>query len=225
MSASCFVYTGCQQLGQAQGGLGERGRGWMVMGRTCATGGMANFRDGPGTPSAKSISSCSVRPSFWAYAGRLYLATSVSIVTSTVAYAFLEMNPPSGRGNVDETEEKAGFGDDAGVVKAGGERAGRRDDEVDGLIVWARADVVGAQGSSKHAYWASNPAGRGLQSNLSQCRGQIHASPPVDSGHPPDLQGFKAEAQASAFKTHLPTGQHHKDTRIFGLNVCWFVGC
>lgn len=43
---------------------------------------MANFKDGPGTASLKSSSSCSVRPSFWAQDGRLYLATRVSIVTS-----------------------------------------------------------------------------------------------------------------------------------------------
>lgn len=54
---------------------------------------MANFRDGPGTPSAKSISSCSVKPSFWAYAGRLYFATSVSMVTSAMVYASLKWAP------------------------------------------------------------------------------------------------------------------------------------
>lgn len=70
---------------------------------TCATGGMANFRDGPGTPSAKSISSCSVKPSFWAYAGRLYFATSVSMVTSTVVYASLKMGSPNTGRNGDET--------------------------------------------------------------------------------------------------------------------------
>lgn len=69
--------------------VGESDRESKIVVLTCATGGMANFRDGPGTPSAKSISSCSVKPSFWAYAGRLYLATSVSMVTSTVVYASL----------------------------------------------------------------------------------------------------------------------------------------
>lgn len=110
--------------------VGENDRESRVVALTCATGGMANFRDGPGTPSAKSISSCSVKPSFWAYAGRLYFATSVSMVTSTVVYASQEMDFLNTRKNGDETEKAAGVGDGA-VVKAGDEWVGQRDDEVD----------------------------------------------------------------------------------------------
>lgn len=128
---SCgFVWTGYQRDELVLYGA------WQALSKiedvalTCATGGMANFRDGPGTPSAKSISSCSVKPSFWAYAGRLYFATSVSMVTSTVVYASEEMDFLNTRGNGDETEKAAGVGD-GGVVKAGDEWVGRRDDEVD----------------------------------------------------------------------------------------------
>ena len=69
---------------------------------------MANFRDEPGTPLAKSISSCSVRLSFSAYVGRLYFATSVSMVTSAVAYAFLEMDSSTTRENGYAAEEDVG---------------------------------------------------------------------------------------------------------------------
>lgn len=117
--------------------IGEYDRESRMAALTCATGGMANFRDGPGTPSAKSISSCSVKPSFWAYAGRLYFATSVSMVTSAVVYASLDMYSPITRRNGDETEKTAGVGD-GGVVKAGDGWVGQRDDDevderVDGL--------------------------------------------------------------------------------------------
>lgn len=52
------------------------------------------------------------------------------MVTSTVVYASEEMDFPNTRGNGDETEKATGFGD-GGVVEAGDEWVGRRDDEVD----------------------------------------------------------------------------------------------
>lgn len=70
-----------------------------------------------------------------------------------------------------------------------------------GLMVW-RADVVGAQGSSKHAYWVTGPATlpAGGYSKAEPAGGH-RTSPPVDSGHLPELQGFKAEAQANTLSS------------------------
>lgn len=70
-------------------------------------------------------------------------------------------------------------------------------------MVW-RADVVGAQGSSKHAYWATTgpatlPAGG--CSKAEPEAGGARTSPPGDSGHLPELQGSKAEAQANTLSS------------------------